>query len=199
MGKMSRSEAGRLGAIKTKKIWLARYEQNPKLCKFCSKFLSYNKRHNTFCDSSCAASFNNVGVRRHGRKEQQTCAFCKISIDNSKSSRKYCSLQCKIDCEWELRKEKIIQSGEEASVSCSKKFLLETRGHQCEICKNKEWNGKPIPIIMDHVNGDFSNNKLTNLRLVCGNCDMQLPTYKNKNRGNGRFLRRQRYKDGKSF
>ena len=33
---------------------------------------------------------------------------------------------------------------------------------------------------------------------VCGNCNMQLPTFASKNRGNGRFYRRQRYAEGKS-
>jgi len=40
---------------------------------------------------------------------------------------------------------------------------------------------------------------LKNLRLVCGNCDMLLPTYKSKNKGNGRHNRRKRYAEGKSY
>ena len=50
-----------------------------------------------------------------------------------------------------------------------------------------------------HIDGNSDNNALVNLRLVCGNCDMQLPTYKSKNRGNGRHNRRKRYSEGKSF
>ena len=52
---------------------------------------------------------------------------------------------------------------------------------------------------MDHIDGNSDNNILSNLRLVCGNCDMQLPTYKSKNKGNGRYYRRLRYKNKKSF
>jgi hypothetical protein len=37
-----------------------------------------------------------------------------------------------------------------------------------------------------------------NLRLICPNCDSQLPTFKMRNRGRGRHSRRQRYADGKS-
>jgi len=64
------------------------------------------------------------------------------------------------------------------------------RGHQCEICGLTEWQGQPAPLVMDHIDGHADNNLLTNLRLVCGNCDMQLPTYKAKNKGNGRLWRK---------
>ena len=52
---------------------------------------------------------------------------------------------------------------------------------------------------MDHIDGNSDNWMDNNLRLVCGNCDMQLPTYKSKNLGNGRYKRRQRYLEGKSY
>ncbi|BBH17026.1 hypothetical protein Back2_13130 [Nocardioides baekrokdamisoli] len=44
-----------------------------------------------------------------------------------------------------------------------------------------------------------SNNHRDNLRLVCPNCDSQLPTFKARNRGQGRAWRKQRYADGKSY
>lgn len=215
MNKMSRSEAGHLGAIKTKNLWLARYEQNPKLCKFCLKKLSYNKRHNTFCNNSCSASLNNIGVCRHKPdrlpvskvyskalqsrlNKEQICTCCQTVV-YSKKVIKYCSQKCKRNYEWNLRKSQIEKLGVENSIRIAKRFLLEVRGTQCEICKNVEWCGKPIPLVMDHIDGHHENNSLDNLRLVCGNCDMQLPTYKNKNKGNGRHSRKKRYQDGKSF
>jgi len=45
---------------------------------------------------------------------------------------------------------------------------------------------QPVPLVLDHIDGHFENNNEENLRLVCGNCDMQLSTYKSKNIGNGR-------------
>jgi hypothetical protein len=51
----------------------------------------------------------------------------------------------------------------------------------CEICDNIEWMGKPIPLHLDHIDGDHSNNLLGNLRVICPNCHAQTPTYCGKN------------------
>lgn len=80
-----------------------------------------------------------------------------------------------------------------------RRYLLETREHRCEICKLDRWLNEPIPLVMDHVDGKPENWSLANLRLICGNCDMLLPTHKNKNRGNGRGYRRARYAEGKTY
>lgn len=209
---MSRSEAGRLGAIKTNELWLARYKQNPKLCKFCLKKLPYEKRKNVFCNHACSASFNNKGICRYSTEKkiqypkelcsrvskEQICNYCQ-KIVHDKKIRTYCSQECRVNHQWALRKKQIETLGIENSARSAKRFLLENRGNQCEICKNEKWCGSPIPLIMDHIDGNAENNKLTNLRLVCGNCDMQLPTYKGRNKGNGRHNRRKRYQEGKSF
>jgi hypothetical protein len=61
------------------------------------------------------------------------------------------------------------------------------------------WNGAELRFVLDHVDGNANNNSRENLRLVCPNCDMQLPTSRGKNRGNGRHSRRVRYAEGKSY
>jgi hypothetical protein len=72
--------------------------------------------------------------------------------------------------------------------------------HRCLICgQSEEWNGSPLTLVLDHIDGDSSNNRRENLRLVCPNCDSQLPTFKVRNKGKGRHSRRQRYADGKSY
>ena len=54
--------------------------------------------------------------------------------------------------------------------------------YECSICSMPPvWNGKPMSLVLDHINGVNNDNRLENLRFVCHNCDSQLPTYKSRN------------------
>jgi hypothetical protein len=56
---------------------------------------------------------------------------------------------------------------------------------RCEDCKLTEWSGKPIPLELHHINGDSTDNRIENIRILCPNCHAQTPTYRGKNIGNG--------------
>jgi hypothetical protein len=40
---------------------IAKYAENPKLCKKCNSIIPYDKRRNDFCSHSCSAQYNNLG------------------------------------------------------------------------------------------------------------------------------------------
>ena len=53
-------------------------------------------------------------------------------------------------------------------------YLLEVQGSACAICGcPTTWQGQELRLVLDHADGDASNNQRANLRLVCPNCDSQ--------------------------
>jgi hypothetical protein len=49
---------------------------------------------------------------------------------------------------------------------------------ECELCGQGEvWRGRPMALILDHINGVRDDHRLENLRFVCPNCAATLDTH----------------------
>jgi 5-methylcytosine-specific restriction endonuclease McrA len=116
------------------------------------------------------------------------CTHCnKLKPVSRSSFNKYCSAQCQQDYQRSQ-----IDFKDYKRDRTRRLYLIRHRGHQCECCKNTEWNNQSIPLEIDHIDGNHQNNVLENVRLLCPNCHAQTPTYKNRNAGNGRESRRKK-------
>ena len=160
-----------------------------------------------FCSSSCFATNRNPSRTKQERK----CLLCGNTFMGL-SNRKYCSLRCQGAHRKALKvgraityldikdnPELINEFLPRVRKKNIKVVLFEERGHKCQVCGISEWLGKPVLLILDHINGLSNDDRRENLQLVCSNCDATLPTYKNRNKGKGRASRRLRYKLGQSY
>ena len=54
---------------------------------------------------------------------------------------------------------------------------------ECATCGGTTWQGCPIPLELEHKNGNRNDNRLDNLELLCPNCHALTPTYRGRNIG----------------
>lgn len=68
--------------------------------------------------------------------------------------------------------------------------LIDTdTAYECSECGIVgEYNGKPLVLHVDHIDGDFRNNLKENLRFLCPNCHSQTSTYCRKRPNNVKEL-----------
>lgn len=154
-----------------------------RICLHCKSELPYKKRRNKFCSHRCAASHNNSGLRRRDRRSRSGICPC-----GSPAKRRaiYC-LTCVENRVWKQKPFEILRSD-----PARRRFLIRERGHYCGVCSLAEWMGKPMPVELDHIDGNPENNAKENLRLICPNCHAQTPTYKGRNIGRVLNSKRQR-------
>ena len=148
-----------------------------------------------FCSRSCSATYNN---KARGKKIKlptkiyQSTRICKrCNTPFEAISGKYTAF-CSNECSEQTRtKLKVIEveAGIVTYRPTLKNYLIRHRGRKCEECGGMEWQGKPMPLELEHCDGDASNNFPSNLKLLCPNCHTFTPTYKGRNRGNGRQSR----------
>lgn len=89
----------------------------------------------------------------------------------------------------------LVENSTYASASALRRRLI-SEGYKearCERCGLNEWLGEPLPMTLDHVNGDHTDHRISNLRILCPNCHALTPTWCGRNRkSQAGVLQRQR-------
>ena len=193
MHKLTKAEAGKIGGEKSKIISAQKkqeriniYNENPSICRHCQKPLAYEHKHKNFCDHSCSASFHNNAKRVHIEWICEGCGKRHSALPHR--VRKFCDHKCQRAVTKQNTFDRLKQ-GLVTNRGVMRKVFIREFGHKCFECGLSSWRDHPIPLEIDHIDGNAGNNSYTNLRLICPNCHGITTTWKGRNKGNGRAAR----------
>lgn len=175
-------------------------ERKRKFCLHCGKeIVGKGKSSKKFCNSSCAASYNNK--IRKDNSQKYFCINCGKEVNSKR--QKYCSFECEHEYhyneyikKWKDGEEDGLR-GEYGLSKFIRKYLLLKNNYKCELCNWGEINThtNSIPLEIYHIDGNYQNNKEDNLQVLCPNCHSLTSTHKSHNqKGNGRKGRDKYYK-----
>ncbi len=190
MAKMTRVEAGKLGAKKSiqrtkelKEERIKKYYENPTVCKNCGKILDYEHRKSSFCSRSCSTSYNN---KLRVKPTDSVCLFC----GKPTKGKDFCSQDCYVKYNqdewiksWKDGKETGLR-GKYAISYRIKQYLFNKYNCSCQRCGWGEKNiyTNTIPLEVHHIDGNYMNNNEDNLELLCPNCHSLTETAKSHNK-----------------
>jgi hypothetical protein len=165
-----------------------------KNCIICNKEYEAKNWASKTCSNECRLKHNKArnAVANQKRATAFFCKFCNNFIsDSAPKTQKYCSFECSTNDRSKFYLENYLHNQQnycyDRNMSYFKPYFLEEQEHKCAICNlEDEWNGKKLVFVLDHIDGNASNNMRENLRLVCPNCDSQLDTFKRKNKNSAR-------------
>lgn len=66
----------------------------------------------------------------------------------------------------------------------------------CYECGLTEWRGRPMPLELDHINGNRRDNRRENHRFLCPNCHALTPTFRGLNATAAKRAARQNQNNG---
>lgn len=190
--------------------------EEKRYCLWCGKELEgKNRKTKKFCNSSCAAKYNNKGrVHSEETKRKISETLSKNTEHKYSSDPIYCkncgklvekrmNIFCNNECCAEYNRKQKIKDWQEHPENYSKEDMPEfirnyliDKYKGCQLCGWNEINpttGK-TPLEVHHIDGDCTNNTEENLQLLCPNHHSLTPNSGALNKGNSKRYKYKAYR-----
>lgn len=174
------------------------HKRKERYCQFCSgtHFNTLRK----YCSDKCMRDSRKTQVKEAKVfvAKEKNCLSCGAIFTNAINPRvNHCSVKCSSNVSHKKRTEEKIQlwlSGEWSGGSTRslsdtiRNHLLREANYCCSSCGFNTPHPSDDKTILeiDHIDGDGTNHRPENLKVLCPNCHALTPTYRARNMGNGR-------------
>ena len=146
-----------------------------------------------YCSRSCAAQVNNRKYPKRP-KEGGACESCGSALPAQHT--RFCSIECMRRPRQEAIRDWVNgitspQKGKGVLPEWARNYLLDLAGNKCSKCSWAVPNpklGRPI-LTIEHKDGNWLNNRIDNLEVLCYNCHTLTDTFGSLNKGNGTFTK----------
>ena len=146
------------------------------------------KGQNHFCSQSCSASFNN---KLNPKRIKTTIDSPYKGLGSTEANR---LKDLKQYNEYVIKWKQGLEDGVKGLSTSSyiKRFMLIKYDYKCSECGWNKLNPytNKIPLELEHIDGDYTNNNESNLTILCPSCHSLTATYKGANRDKGTRTKR---------
>lgn len=152
------------------------------ICHLCGGEAHHQLKNGKWCccesTSKCPAvrKKNSKGLKKAYKSGKRKCVFDDEARAKSLETRKKQAIK------------EAFTNGSSICNAALKKYMLEDLHipNKCAICSISQWQGKDLVLELDHIDGNSSNNDISNLRLLCPNCHSQTDTFRGRSINTGK-------------
>lgn len=151
-------------------------------CEKCESYHDGSFGSGRFCSRKCACS------KTHSKETKQKISNgVKLAHIEGRVSPRECFSEERWNEILEKRKESCNQkllneNFSDLSYDRLRKRILLEQNNCCNRCKMDTWLNEPIPLEVEHKNGDHSDNRRENVEALCPNCHSLTSTWRGRNK-----------------
>lgn len=125
---------------------------------------------------------NHVKESKNWSELMEKCGYSRLAPKNVETFKRRVQIE-ELDTSHFVRESNV--KSDRIDIGRLKKRLykegkLEEKCSKCGL--GPEYNGKPLVLQLDHIDGDRTNNDADNIRILCPNCHSQTETFNGKNK-----------------